>query len=302
MDNTDVYFSPPSGIANFYFERSRIRRVVFCDPAFCISLGFGEPHLVQLVEVAFYARIIKNMQKLLNGKNFFSLIFTKLRLIIIAVFISVSVVTISAQETTRYQPKQPQYDNLKYGVPGRADTIVEREGYALGYIEKHEQPSWVCYIVTKEELSIRAAKRTNNFRADPSISTGSAHPSDYTRSGFDRGHLAPAADMSFSQQAMSDSFFMSNMSPQRPQFNRGIWGKLEKQIRRFANREGMIVVVTGPILPETPTLTSLFFCFPDFSSLQLFFHFFSASCFTLTLFVILMCYYMLEIRKNKLSG
>lgn len=48
---------------------------------------------------------------------------------------------------------------------------------------------------------------------------------------------------------------MSNMSPQRPQFNRGIWGKLEKQIRRFANREGMIVVVTGPILPETPTIT-----------------------------------------------
>lgn len=148
-----------------------------------------------------------------------------------------------------------QYDNLKFGIPGPADTIINREGYALGYIEKHEQPSWVCYIVTKEELSIRAAKRTNNFRADPAIPTGSAHPSDYTRSGFDRGHLAPAADMSFSQQAMSDSFFMSNMSPQRPQFNRGIWGKLEKQIRRFANREGMIVVVTGPILPETPTIT-----------------------------------------------
>lgn len=195
------------------------------------------------------------MQKLLNGKNFFSLLFTKLRLIIIAVSISVSVVTISAQETARYQPQQPQYDNLKYGVPGRADAIVEREGYALGYIEKHEQPSWVCYIVTKEELSIRAAKRTNNFRADPAIPTGSANPADYTRSGFDRGHLAPAADMSFSPQAMSDSFFMSNMSPQRPQFNRGIWGKLEKQIRRFANREGMIVVVTGPILPETPTIT-----------------------------------------------
>ena len=115
----------------------------------------------------------RNMQKLLNGKNFFRLFLTKLRLLIIAVSISVSIVTISAQETARYQPKQPQYDNLKYGVPGRADTIVEREGYALGYIEKHEQPSWVCYIVTKEELSTRVAKRTNNFRADPAIPTGS---------------------------------------------------------------------------------------------------------------------------------
>ena len=190
-----------------------------------------------------------------SGKNFFNTHISSLRFLIIAVSLFVSIVTISAKEPFVYSPKYPQYDNLKYGVPGPADTIIEREGYALGYIEKHEQPSWVCYIVTKDELSSRVAKRTNNFREDPLIPTGSAHPSDYTRSGFDRGHLAPAADMSFSQETMSDSFFMSNMSPQKPAFNRGIWGKLEKQIRYFANREGMIVVVTGPILPKTPTIT-----------------------------------------------
>lgn len=69
--------------------------------------------------------------------------------------------------------------------------------------------------------------RTDNFRADRSISTESAALSDYRGSGYDRGHLAPAADMKWAPAAMSESFLMSNMSPQDPGFNRGIWKKLE---------------------------------------------------------------------------
>ena len=158
-------------------------------------------------------------------------------------------------EPGTYTIRCPQFDNLNYGVPGAADTIVEREGYALGYIEKHEQPAWVQYIMTAEEVSLRAAKRRNNFRPDPEIPTGSATPQDYSRSGYDRGHLAPAADMSFSVQTMSESFYMSNMSPQTPQFNRGVWSRLEKQVRHFATKEKRIVVVTGPILPSEKTIT-----------------------------------------------
>ena len=92
----------------------------------------------------------------------------------------------------------PQYDNLSFGVPGKADTIIDRPGYALGYIEYHEQPAWVIYIMTKAEATTKAAKRTNKFRSDPEIPTGSATTGDYRRSGYDRGHLAPAADMAFS--------------------------------------------------------------------------------------------------------
>ncbi len=158
-------------------------------------------------------------------------------------------------KTVTYTVKNPQFDNLSYGVPGKADSIIEREGYALGYIEKHEQPAWVQYIMTAEEVSRRAAKRGDDFRPDPDVPTGSATPQDYTRSGYDRGHLAPAADMSFSVKTMSESFFMSNMSPQAPQFNRGIWSKLEKQVRHFATKEKRIVVVTGPILPAEKTIT-----------------------------------------------
>lgn len=63
-----------------------------------------------------------------------------------------------------YTIRNPQFDNLSYGVPGVADSIVEREGYALGYIEKHEQPAWVQYIMTADEVSRRAAKRGDDFR------------------------------------------------------------------------------------------------------------------------------------------
>lgn len=147
------------------------------------------------------------------------------------------------------------YDNLTLGIPGPADTIIEREGYALGYIEKHEQPAWVQYVLTADEVSRATVNRSDDFRADPYVPTGSATPQDYTRSGYDRGHMAPAADMAYSDQTMSDSFYMSNMSPQTPQFNRGIWSKLEKQVRHFATREKRIVVVTGPILPAEKTIT-----------------------------------------------
>ena len=94
------------------------------------------------------------------------------------------------------------------------------------------------------------AERSNySFRRDPAIPTGSAVTSDYTRSGFDRGHLAPAADMAYSEETMRDSFYMTNISPQRPEFNRGIWKDLESWARQTAIKEGMVVIITGPVFP-----------------------------------------------------
>ena len=109
--------------------------------------------------------------------------------------------------------------------------------------------------MTKAEATTKRAKRTNKFRADPQIPTESATLADYRRSGYDRGHLAPAADMAFSWQTMADSFFMSYMSPQKPAFNRGIWKDLEALVRYFAITERKIVVVTEPILPKEKTVT-----------------------------------------------
>ena len=160
------------------------------------------------------------------------------------------------------QPAEPiptvegsKYDNLSFGIPGPADCIVDREGYSLGYSEYHEQPRWVIYHMTKAEATTKAASREDNFRPDPEIPTGSATLADYKNSGKDRGHMAPAADMSFSPKTMDESFFMSNMSPQEPDCNRGVWKELEAQVRSFAITEGDVYVVTGPILPQTKTIT-----------------------------------------------
>ncbi len=126
------------------------------------------------------------------------------------------------------------------------DEVIYHSAYIVGYCEQYEQARWIAYELRRDELS-GVQKRTNNFREDPDVSTGSAIPADYYMSGYDRGHLAPAADMKFSEIAMSESFFMSNISPQKPKFNQGVWRKLENEVRRIVKHENSIFIVTGPI-------------------------------------------------------
>lgn len=141
------------------------------------------------------------------------------------------------------------YDNLELGAPEgkEVDCIFDREGYAFGYSEIHEQPLWVIYKLTADELNGKRVDRTDDFRADPRVRTRSADPEDYKGTGYDRGHLAPAADMGWDKDVMSESFYMSNMSPQKPECNRGIWVDLESQVRDFARREKEVFIVTGPV-------------------------------------------------------
>jgi endonuclease G len=113
----------------------------------------------------------------------------------------------------------------------------------------------LSYRLTKDEVLTRKANRESAFLEDPEVRTGSAISFDYQGSGYDRGHLAPAGDMHWSAKTMLESFYMSNMSPQEPSFNRGIWSKLEKAVRRFAYSEGSVVVVTGPIVTADDTKT-----------------------------------------------
>ena len=84
------------------------------------------------------------------------------------------------------------------------------------------------------------------------VLTGSAELDDYRKSGYDRGHMAPAADFRWSEEAMSDTFYLSNMSPQDPSFNRGIWADLEAAVRVMAYENNAVYVVTGPVLTDGP--------------------------------------------------
>ncbi|ANQ48195.1 DNA/RNA non-specific endonuclease [Flammeovirga sp. MY04] len=134
--------------------------------------------------------------------------------------------------------------------------IIEHNYYTIGYNEQHEQAAWVAYELTKQEL-FKAANRSNDFRSDHKVDTYSADLSDYKGSGYDRGHLAPAADMSFNSDAMSESFYLSNMSPQIAEFNRGIWKNLEEQFRVWAYDLKNMYIITGPILEDgLPTIGS----------------------------------------------
>jgi endonuclease G len=152
-------------------------------------------------------------------------------------------------------PELPAFDLTPF-LPSHAPNaqIVVHQAYTLQYREAHEQAAWVLYRITAEQLA-SSVDRTDNFRMDPGVATGSAMLDDYRGSGYDRGHMAPAAAMAWSPEVMSESFFLSNMSPQDPGFNRGIWRVLEGAVRGFAQQHGEVFVVTGPVLVEgLPTI------------------------------------------------
>ena len=132
---------------------------------------------------------------------------------------------------------------------GHDHEVHSYNGFTLCYRESYECAEWVCYTLTAEEVD-GTFPRSNDFREDLNISTGSASLNDYRRSGYDRGHLAPAGDMKWSEGSMSDTFLLSNITPQRHSFNDGIWKQLEEQVRRWAKKYGEVVVITGPVLEK----------------------------------------------------
>jgi endonuclease G len=109
--------------------------------------------------------------------------------------------------------------------------------------------------------------RTNNFRPDPLVLEGSAELADYKGSGYDRGHLAPASDMKISYEVMSESFLLSNITPQNPPLNRGIWLGLEERVRTWVCKDSLLYIVAGPIFtrsdpsigPNIVTVPSFFY-------------------------------------------
>jgi len=144
---------------------------------------------------------------------------------------------------------QPQGNTLYLPAERPEDDIYHYTGFSLSYNEDNEQANWVAYELTDIEL-IKKVKRSNNFSSDPHVTSGSAENNDYRRSGYSRGHLAPAGDMTWSKQAMDESFYFSNISPQTQEFNNGLWKDLEEDIRRWAKKYKSVQIVTGPIFTE----------------------------------------------------
>jgi len=139
-----------------------------------------------------------------------------------------------------------------YYLPVAPDqgSLIRHRYFTLAYREEHEQAGWVAYILTREELEQPWVRRSDRFEEDPKVTTGSATWYDYRGSGYDRGHVVPAADRAFSREAMEETFLMSNISPQEHHFNGGIWRELEELTRNWAKRNGKLYVVSGPVLNQ----------------------------------------------------
>ena len=135
---------------------------------------------------------------------------------------------------------------LDYGTPCASDYIAGREGYVVGFNAKTHNPDWVAYRLTKEKICNPKVERYDDFRPDPQI-PDTAQLEDYRRSGYDRGHMAPAGSMKGSAKEMSESFLLTNMCPQNNRMNSGAWNRIEEWARRQVKNEDSLYVITGPI-------------------------------------------------------
>ena len=124
--------------------------------------------------------------------------------------------------------------------------IIQHTGYTLSYDAKNKTPQWVAWELTNEETRGKE-ERTNDFQPDPQVIGTQVVTFDYSGSGYDRGHMAPAGDMKWSKQAMQESFYMTNICPQDHNLNTEDWNDLEMKSREWARRYGKVHIVCGPI-------------------------------------------------------
>lgn len=145
-----------------------------------------------------------------------------------------------ANEWTIQQMEIPVMSAKKQG------QVIHRTGYTLAYDAKTRTPQWVAWELTKKETQ-GTVERSNDFQPDPDVKGAKVVTKDYSHSGYDRGHMAPAADMKWSKKAMMESFYMSNICPQDHNLNTSDWSELENKSRQWARRYGKVYIVCGPI-------------------------------------------------------
>lgn len=151
------------------------------------------------------------------------------------------------------QSHEKEYKRLEYAIvkSNARQEIIEHTGYVVSHNSKWKIPNWVGYELTRNRLKGNIP-RDDCFAPDPMVKGHKAELSDYKGSGYDRGHMAPAADMKWSKKAMKESFYLSNMCPQNSSLNRGDWNDLEEKVRKWARRDSDIIVICGPIVPKRP--------------------------------------------------
>ncbi len=136
-------------------------------------------------------------------------------------------------------------------LPERNEQIIRHTNYTVSYNQDWNEPNYVAWEVNSKELN-KNVNRDDNFLADPTLDFKSAVISrDYSGSGYDRGHMCPAADNLYSRQTMEECFYMTNMCPQNHMLNQGRWNDLEIKCREWTKKYGQLYITCGPIFDET---------------------------------------------------
>ncbi|KAK9454516.1 hypothetical protein V1511DRAFT_460393 [Dipodascopsis uninucleata] len=140
---------------------------------------------------------------------------------------------------------------FKYGNPGPLFDVDFRSEYIASFDRRLRNPAWVIEHITASSVSRGSGvdRKKSTFMENESIPMKfRARLADYFRSGYDRGHMAPAADAKFSQDAMDETFYLTNIAPQVGDgFNRDYWAHLEDFCRRLTHTYNSVRIVTGPL-------------------------------------------------------
>jgi endonuclease G, mitochondrial len=147
-----------------------------------------------------------------------------------------------------FNSKQGEYDPLLYQRSN--GHTVNHKSYIVCFDEDLKFTKWVSYILTDDMLRFPVCKRADDFRPDNKVNN-SPQLTDYEKSGYDRGHLVNAQDMKFDSISESESFYLTNMAPQVPSFNRGIWLQLESQTREWVSVREKLYIIAGGILRDS---------------------------------------------------
>ena len=162
--------------------------------------------------------------------------------------------TLNGCDNPQDQPiaQEGEYGNLMAVVtnPSVPSQFKSYTGMDLSFNSRCHIPNWVSWELTADETT-GDVDRTNKFYNDPEIE-GCPDSWDYSYSGYDRGHMAPAGDMKWDSKAMEETFFLSNICPQVKSLNTGSWKNLEEKCRLWAQIDRRIYIVCGPVIDDKP--------------------------------------------------
>ncbi len=143
--------------------------------------------------------------------------------------------------------------SLPMAPSSKSDILIEHEGFSLLFDTQTMCPRWVAWELTAEETRGRVSRQGVNFKEDEAVPEQYQVASwDYNGGQYGRGHMCPAGDMKWSQQAMQDCHYMTNVCPQTAELNKNWWEHLERACRQWARQEGSVWIVCGPVFSDNP--------------------------------------------------